>query len=239
MVFRIRILSSAIVFRWCKVLQLVRSAPGQLAELAIHTAANFSDTHDMVFVNLPLANSSLEWIDLPCETSQSNSASQSVASFKGLIEKRYSIPIDEQRIVLNGGYLLSDEDTIENGMCIHVLLRLRGGKGGFGTNLRAMGGKMSKKKMQNKDSCRDIHGRRIRAVKEAEKQQELEVQRVEWEKKKSEQRDKKIKDGLKEPEQKKVLFDDTEYLEAHDKAREDVKDAVKKGEFGLFDRLTI
>lgn len=49
--------------------------------------------------------------------------------------------------------------------------RLRGGKGGFGSQLRAAGGRMSSKKGkdENNDSCRDLSGRRLSTIKEAKK----------------------------------------------------------------------
>lgn len=46
--------------------------------------------------------------------------------------------------------------------------RLPGGKGGFGSMLRAQGGKMSARKgEENNDSCRDLNGRRLSTIKEA------------------------------------------------------------------------
>lgn len=45
--------------------------------------------------------------------------------------------------------------------------RLRGGKGGFGSQLRAAGGRMSSQKTNNNDSCRDLNGRRLSTIKEA------------------------------------------------------------------------
>jgi hypothetical protein len=54
-----------------------------------------------------------------------------------------------------------------------ILLRLtprvRGGKGGFGSQLRAAGGRMSSQKTSNNDSCRDLSGRRLSTIKEAKK----------------------------------------------------------------------
>lgn len=47
--------------------------------------------------------------------------------------------------------------------------RLRGGKGGFGSQLRAAGGRMSSQKTSNNDSCRDLTGRRLSTIKEAKK----------------------------------------------------------------------
>ena len=45
--------------------------------------------------------------------------------------------------------------------------QLLGGKGGFGSQLRAAGGRMSSQKASNNDSCRDLNGRRLSTIKEA------------------------------------------------------------------------
>ncbi|EFJ12791.1 hypothetical protein SELMODRAFT_234970 [Selaginella moellendorffii] len=45
-----------------------------------------------------------------------------------------------------------------------VLLRLRGGKGGFGSLLRGAATKAGQKKTSNFDACRDMSGRRLRHV---------------------------------------------------------------------------
>jgi hypothetical protein len=47
--------------------------------------------------------------------------------------------------------------------------RLLGGKGGFGSQLRAAGGRMSSQKTSNNDSCRDLSGRRLSTIKDAKK----------------------------------------------------------------------
>jgi hypothetical protein len=52
---------------------------------------------------------------------------------------------------------------------ILITSRLEGGKGGFGSMLRAQGGRMSSQKSTNIDSCRDKQGRRIGVVKEAKR----------------------------------------------------------------------
>lgn len=52
---------------------------------------------------------------------------------------------------------------------VHVCARLLGGKGGFGANLRAAGGRMNASKSTNFDSCRDLNGRRLGTLKEAQK----------------------------------------------------------------------
>lgn len=52
---------------------------------------------------------------------------------------------------------------------LEVVGRLLGGKGGFGAQLRATGGRMSSQKASNNDSCRDLTGRRLSSIKQAKK----------------------------------------------------------------------
>jgi hypothetical protein len=52
---------------------------------------------------------------------------------------------------------------------LDLCARLQGGKGGFGSQLRAAGGRMSSGKNTNTDSCRDLSGRRLSTIKEAQR----------------------------------------------------------------------
>lgn len=52
---------------------------------------------------------------------------------------------------------------------LRIVPRLRGGKGGFGSQLRAAGGRMSSQKTNNNDSCRDLSGRRLSTIKTAKR----------------------------------------------------------------------
>jgi hypothetical protein len=62
-------------------------------------------------------------------------------------------------------------ELCENGSLVSFRLTpaLPGGKGGFGSQLRAAGGRMSSQKTGNNDACRDLSGRRLGTVKEAKK----------------------------------------------------------------------
>ncbi|KIK10076.1 hypothetical protein K443DRAFT_35183, partial [Laccaria amethystina LaAM-08-1] len=96
---------------------------------------------------------------------------------------------------------------------------LLGGKGGFGSQLRAAGGRMSSKKTSNNGSCRDLTGRRLSTIKEAKKfaeYLELEPERLtakaEAQRAKLEALERKL--GIEPPTGGKVTcFDDIEYLE--------------------------
>lgn len=94
----------------------------------------------------------------------------SVADLKLHIEAVHGIPSNEQLLTANGR-ILQNASTLFNcglqqGSTVHLLLRLCGGKGGFGALLRGQGrdGKIT----DNFDAMRDLSGRRIRHV-EAEK----------------------------------------------------------------------
>jgi hypothetical protein len=59
---------------------------------------------------------------------------------------------------------------------LKLIPRLRGGKGGFGSQLRAAGGRMSSQKTSNNDSCRDLSGRRLSTIKTAKRYVSLPLQ---------------------------------------------------------------
>src|ERR1700691_3614920 len=64
---------------------------------------------------------------------------------------------------------LRDNDSSSSLVSLRLTSRMRGGKGGFGSQLRAAGGRMSSQKTSNNDSCRDLSGRRLSTIKEAKK----------------------------------------------------------------------
>ncbi|KAH9836685.1 telomere stability and silencing-domain-containing protein [Rhodofomes roseus] len=114
--------------------------------------------------------------------------------------------------------------------------RRLGGKGGFGSQLRAAGGRMSSQKTSNNDSCRDLSGRRLSTIKEAKneplrkKKAQQEAQRA-----KLEALEKKLgivhsADGSKTSSEPlagtKHHLDDTEYLEQSREIVDNVKTAV-------------
>ncbi|PFH53125.1 hypothetical protein AMATHDRAFT_113546, partial [Amanita thiersii Skay4041] len=124
--------------------------------------------------------------------------------------------------------------------------RVLGGKGGFGSQLRAAGGRMSSQKTSNNDSCRDLSGRKLSTLKEAKKiaeYLETESQRTaakaEAQKAKLEELERKL--GIERPNDsgsastsksaplvsnKKHRLDDTEYLEQSREIVDNVKNAV-------------
>lgn len=90
------------------------------------------------------------------------------------MQATYGIPICEQLLTANGSVLSGSQTLAGCGLqpdsTVHLLLRLCGGKGGFGALLRGQGrdGKIT----DNFDAMRDLSGRRIRHVEAEKKLQE-------------------------------------------------------------------
>lgn len=83
-----------------------------------------------------------------------------------------AIPVQDQVLSTMGGLLLNDHDLLNSQQDIiylNVSGRLLGGKGGFGSMLRAQGGRMNAQKTTNFEACRDLQGRRIKTVNDAKK----------------------------------------------------------------------
>ncbi|XP_073040913.1 uncharacterized protein [Primulina eburnea] len=66
----------------------------------------------------------------------------------------------------------SDREVRKFPVVVHLSLRLRGGKGGFGSLLRGAATKAGQKKTNNFDACRDMSGRRLRHVNAEKKLEE-------------------------------------------------------------------
>lgn len=64
-------------------------------------------------------------------------------------------------LLVNGKII--NENTIPNGI-VHIVPRILGGKGGFGSMLRAIGAQIEK--TTNREACRDLSGRRLRDINE-------------------------------------------------------------------------
>ncbi|GAU13637.1 hypothetical protein TSUD_347410 [Trifolium subterraneum] len=92
-------------------------------------------------------------------------------SIKDRLFQLTGIPTQHQRLVTGCRHLNDDKSTIccspEGGNMfpsVRLLLRLKGGKGGFGSLLRGAATKAGQKKTNNFDACRDMSGRRLRHV---------------------------------------------------------------------------
>ncbi|GAX85632.1 hypothetical protein CEUSTIGMA_g13047.t1 [Chlamydomonas eustigma] len=98
----------------------------------------------------------------------------SISSLHELVQETERIPVNDVSLVFSGRQLQEQSCLsaygITAGSTINLVLRLRGGKGGFGALLRGQGrdGKVT----SNFDAMRDLQGRRIRHSKCDEKLEE-------------------------------------------------------------------
>src|SRR4051794_3629568 len=95
-----------------------------------------------------------------------------ILDVKQVVCKRLLLEPKLQYIYTTSGKLLNDytyilENSNEEFVNVNLKLRILGGKGGFGSMLRAQGGKMASQKTTNFEACRDLNGRRLRTVNEA------------------------------------------------------------------------
>ncbi|TKR76577.1 hypothetical protein L596_017695 [Steinernema carpocapsae] len=130
---------------------------------------------------------------------------------------------EEQFYVTCGGRIVQDWEKLPEEANIHVHLRLRGGKGGFGSLLRSF----RIHKSTNQLMCRDLNGRRIRDVKEEEKLRKWIAKAEEREKEKAAKKKakyEKLKAGPPKHE-----FTDVEYRKKHDELEERTDEAFEAG----------
>ncbi|CAL9774822.1 unnamed protein product [Musa acuminata subsp. burmannicoides] len=151
---------------------------------------------------------------------------------------RTRIPLRFLRLV-SGSRVISDETVISastDGLfpSVSLLLRLPGGKGGFGSLLRGAATKAGQKKTNNFDACRDMSGRRLRHVN-AEKKLE------EWKAEAEERRLEKLAEDFLKKKAKEVKKNSTaaveKYLEKYredaEKCMEEVEESVRQS-FSLY-----
>lgn len=93
-------------------------------------------------------------------------------SIKDQIHQLTKIPTHSQILISNSKILADETLVFSNGSTVHLSLRLRGGKGGFGSLLRGAATKAGQKKTNNFDACRDMSGRRLRHVNAEKKMEE-------------------------------------------------------------------
>ncbi|OTB05395.1 hypothetical protein M426DRAFT_10718 [Hypoxylon sp. CI-4A] len=155
---------------------------------------------------------------------------------------------------LSNKKLLSTSDELVSALCnsddafvsLRLSLPLCGGKGGFGSQLRAAGGRMSSKKKKNRGdehaSSRNLDGRRLRTVNEAKalaeylaikpemEQKEKEKRRERWQQivDAADQKEHEIKNSTKGRLDGKWVEDKEE---ASERTREAVLAAMKAGKY--------
>ncbi|KAF9104885.1 hypothetical protein BGX29_001085 [Mortierella sp. GBA35] len=163
---------------------------------------------------------------------------------KQQLQDLYQIPIDEQRIQTAGGLPLGsysedhDEDRVllfedqqeekQSLKYFTLSMRMAGGKGGFGSMLRAQGGRMNSQKTTNTEACRDLSGRRIKTVNEAKKMADYVRGEPERKRARKEELKRKIEEKLELADRpaRKHRFEDSKFFDESEEQVEEVKNAV-------------
>uniref|UniRef100_A0A8B9DDR0 Replication stress response regulator SDE2 n=1 Tax=Anser cygnoides TaxID=8845 RepID=A0A8B9DDR0_ANSCY len=122
------------------------------------------------------------------------------------------------------GRLAHDDDVLQNGAVYSLEPRLCGGKGGFGSMLRALGAQIEK--TTNREACRDLSGRRLRDVNHEKAMAEWVKQQAEREAEKEQRRLERLQRKLAEP---KHYFINPDYQQQCHEMAERLEDSVLKG----------
>ncbi|CAG5126108.1 unnamed protein product [Candidula unifasciata] len=125
---------------------------------------------------------------------------------------------------LCNGRKVAADDKLENGKTYHIVPRLPGGKGGFGSMLRAIGAQIEK--TTSREACRDLSGRRMRDINNEKKLKDWLAKEAERESEREQRRQERQAKRLAQNPHK---FDDAVYHEQRAKVQEDLQDALSKG----------
>nr|CAD7408374.1 unnamed protein product [Timema cristinae] len=130
-----------------------------------------------------------------------------------------------QFYLLHNGRVVRETDVITDaGSTVYVVHRLVGGKGGFGSMLRAIGAQIEK--TTNREACRDLSGRRLRDINEEKRLKNWIAQQAEREQEVVERRRKKLERLCAEPRHE---FKDKDYEQERSQLVENVSNAVEQG----------
>jgi len=122
------------------------------------------------------------------------------------------------------GFLVQSNEQVKANDSYFIHLKLKGGKGGFGSMLRAIGSQIEK--TTNNEACRDLSGRRMRDVNNEKKMMEWVKKKAEKDRLKEKEKIEKLERQIQKP---KHFFNDPEYEKKLDETSDSVEDALKVG----------
>ncbi|XP_049575623.1 splicing regulator SDE2 [Syngnathus scovelli] len=126
--------------------------------------------------------------------------------------------------VSRDGRVTRPDERLRGGAVYRLVPRLPGGKGGFGSMLRALGAQIEK--TTNREACRDLSGRRLRDVNHEKEMGEWLKQQAEREAEKERQRAERLQRKTAEPAHQ---FSDPAYQRQCHSLAERLEDSVLKG----------
>jgi len=175
----------------------------------------------MVFLRTPfLPNSKSVW--LPAEN---------VSECRTQIEDARGIPSDIL-IFYHNGRRASEGQVFDSNATVDVALSLLGGKGGFGSMLRALGAQIEK--TTNNEACRDLSGRRLRDINEESRLKNYVAGHAEREREKAKKKEEKLEKLRRLVDPKftgnggKHTFHDPTYNKEREEATDRVHEAMEQ-----------
>lgn len=126
--------------------------------------------------------------------------------------------------VLQNGSIKHSDDEVSGNVTFDLRCRLRGGKGGFGSMLRAIGAQIEK--TTNREACRDLSGRRLRAINDERRARHYARLKAQREIEREQRRKKKLESlANSKPHHE---FNDEQYLKDRQEIPESVEQAVEQ-----------
>ncbi|KAJ8710431.1 hypothetical protein PYW07_009797 [Mythimna separata] len=120
-----------------------------------------------------------------------------VSSLKRDISQKHGVRIEDLFATLNGRPVSDSYDITATNNVVRLATRLVGGKGGFGSMLRAIGAQIEK--TTNREACRDLSGRRLRDINEEKRLRKWLEGQEDREKEAAERKQKKLERLVAEP----------------------------------------
>jgi len=157
----------------------------------------------------------------------------SLEDCRNALTARSGVPPDQLIFYKNGKRVFDGEgrvDLLEDHATLEACLGLPGGKGGFGSMLRALGAQIEK--TTNREACRDLSGRRLRDINEETRLKKFVNNAAEREKEKKEKKEAKLNKLRKIVDPKcdgggKHEFHDPKYNKEREEVTERVHDAIE------------
>ncbi|KAJ1624802.1 telomere stability and silencing-domain-containing protein [Pavlovales sp. CCMP2436] len=156
---------------------------------------------------------------------RSDGPTMAVRTLMDAIHDAEGIPPETQRLCLGSRDLRPHEVLTGPVPRVTLCLRVEGGKGGFGANLRSKALAAGQKKTSNFDACRDLNGVRLKAVNQ-------ERQVSDWRAQQTAKHAAKLDAPPPPPpptETPTAAFDIDSYYEANESARTGTASAVSAG----------
>merc|ERR1719412_1833801 len=156
---------------------------------------------------------------------------ENVSQCRTQIQDARGIPSDILIFYYNGRRA-SENQSLDSNATVDVALSILGGKGGFGSMLRALGAQIEK--TTNNEACRDLSGRRLRDINEETRLKNYVAGHAEREREKAKKKEEKLDKLRKLVDPKctgnggKHEFHDPSYNKERGEATERVHEAMEQ-----------